>query len=63
MGALTGGLIGMLGGPVGAARGFTIGASDGLEHAIRDTLDGELVESVSARLSSGPLTRIRRCQR
>jgi DNA-binding transcriptional LysR family regulator/uncharacterized membrane protein len=52
IGALTGGLIGMLGGPAGAALGFTIGASGGLaEHAIKDTLDNELVASISSKLT------------
>lgn len=54
LGALTGGLIGMPGGPVGAVVGFTIGASGGLaEHAIKDTLDGELVASISGKLTAG----------
>ena len=54
IGAITGGLIGMLGGPAGAALGFTIGASGGLAaHAIKETLDSELVASVSAKLASG----------
>ncbi|CAE6846909.1 hypothetical protein R69749_04720 [Paraburkholderia domus] len=53
IGALTGGLIGMLGGPVGAMLGFTIGASGGLaEHAIKDTLDDDLVASISSKLAS-----------
>jgi uncharacterized membrane protein len=42
----------MLGGPAGAALGFTIGASGGLaEHAIKDTLDNELVASISSKLT------------
>lgn len=63
IGALTGGLIGMLGGPAGALLGFTIGASAGLaEHAIKDVLDSELVESVSARLISGSVAFILEAQ-
>ena len=54
IGALTGGLIGMLGGPAGALLGFTIGASGGLaEHAIKDTFDDDLVASISGKLTPG----------
>ncbi|MGB8422924.1 DUF1269 domain-containing protein [Paraburkholderia sp.] len=63
IGALTGGLIGMLGGPVGAALGFTIGASGGLaEHAIKDTLDSELVDAISSKLSPGSVAFILEAQ-
>jgi len=63
IGALTGGLLGMLGGPTGAVLGFTIGASGGLaEHAIKETLDSELVASVSAKLASGSVAFILEAQ-
>lgn len=52
IGALTGGLIGMLGGPAGVLLGFTIGASSGLAgHAVKDALDNELVASISGKLT------------
>ncbi|MFM0199349.1 hypothetical protein PQR53_05625 [Paraburkholderia fungorum] len=39
---------------MGAVVGFTIGASGGLaEHAVKDTLDGELVASISGKLTAG----------
>ena len=63
IGALTGGLIGMLGGPVGAALGFTIGASGGLaERAIKDTLDSELIDAISSKLSPGSVAFILEAQ-
>jgi uncharacterized membrane protein len=63
IGALTGVLIGMLGGPAGALLGLTIGASGGLaEHAIKDILDSELVTSVSSKLTPGSVAFILEAQ-
>lgn len=54
IGAITGGLIGMLGGPSGAILGFTIGASSGLAGvALIDILDREFVDSVSDDFAPG----------
>lgn len=54
IGAITGGLIGMLGGPSGALLGFTIGASTGLAGvALVDILDHEFVDSVSGDFAPG----------
>ncbi|MFM0502812.1 DUF1269 domain-containing protein [Paraburkholderia caffeinilytica] len=63
IGALTVGLIGLMGGPAGAILGFTIGASGGLAgHAIKETLDSELVESVSSKLTPGSVAFILEAQ-
>ncbi|WP_408387075.1 LysR substrate-binding domain-containing protein [Paraburkholderia sediminicola] len=63
IGALTGGLIGMLGGPAGAVVGFTIGASGGLAgHAIKETLDNELVASITSKLTAGSVAFILEAQ-
>ncbi|PZR48103.1 DUF1269 domain-containing protein [Paraburkholderia fungorum] len=54
IGAITGGLIGMLGGPSGTLLGFTIGASTGLAGvALVDILDHEFVDSVSGDFAPG----------
>ncbi|MFL9990588.1 DUF1269 domain-containing protein [Paraburkholderia sediminicola] len=54
IGAITGGLIGMLGGPSGAILGFTIGASTGLAGvALIDILDHEFVDSISGDFAPG----------
>lgn len=63
IGALTGGLIGMLGGPVAAALGFTIGASGGLaEREIKEKLDHAWVESISSKLAAGSVAFILEAQ-
>jgi DNA-binding transcriptional LysR family regulator/uncharacterized membrane protein len=63
IGALTGGLIGMLGGPAGAIVGFTVGASGGLAgHAIKETLDNELVASIASKLTAGSVAFILEAQ-
>ena len=54
IGAITGGLIGRLGGPSGALLGFTIGASTGLAGvALIDILDHEFVDSISGDFAPG----------
>ncbi|QGZ59732.1 DUF1269 domain-containing protein [Paraburkholderia acidiphila] len=54
IGAATGALIGSLGGPAGSILGFVVGASAGLTgHALRDLLDSELVNAISAKLTPG----------
>ncbi|QGZ59734.1 DUF1269 domain-containing protein [Paraburkholderia acidiphila] len=47
IGAVTGSLIGLLGGPSGAILGFTIGASAGLAGvALHDILDHEFIDAI-----------------
>nr|WP_052420847.1 DUF1269 domain-containing protein [Paraburkholderia ferrariae] len=54
IGAVTGSLIGLLGGPSGALLGFTIGASTGLAGvALIDLLDHEFIDSISGDFSPG----------
>lgn len=54
IGAVTGSLIGLLGGPSGAILGFTIGASAGLAGvALHDILDHEFIEAISRDFPAG----------
>ncbi|MEK6292199.1 MAG: DUF1269 domain-containing protein [Paraburkholderia tropica] len=54
IGAVTGTLIGLLGGPAGSIIGFAVGASAGLTgHALRVLFDDELVNAISAKLTPG----------
>lgn len=54
IGAATGALIGMLGGPVSSMLGLAAGASAGLTgHALRELLDSEMVKAISAKLTPG----------
>jgi uncharacterized membrane protein len=51
IGAMTGALFGMLGGPATAILGITVGTAGGLaEHTIRDVLDDETIEAISEKL-------------
>ncbi|MBP0595737.1 LysR family transcriptional regulator [Paraburkholderia sp. LEh10] len=59
IGAITGGLVGMLGGPAVAVLGFTVGASGGLAmHTIEDVLDDESIEAISEKLRLGAVALI-----
>lgn len=59
IGAATGGLIGLLGGPAGAIAGFSIGAGAGLAgHAVEAILDSGLTKSVSNELRPGSVALI-----
>ncbi|SAK57148.1 DUF1269 domain-containing protein [Caballeronia ptereochthonis] len=54
IGAVTGGLIGLLGGPAGVLAGLTIGAGAGLAgRAVEDVLDRRLTKSISSELLPG----------
>lgn len=51
IGAMTGALFGMLGGPATAILGITVGTAGGLaEHTIRDVLDDETIEAISEKV-------------
>jgi uncharacterized membrane protein len=57
--AVTGGLIGLLGGPAGVIAGVTIGAGAGLAgHAVEDILDKKLTKSIASELLPGSVALI-----
>lgn len=63
IGAITGGLIGLAGGPVGAALGFAIGGSGALaEHEIRKMFDGDVAAETLAKLAPGSIAVILEAQ-
>lgn len=59
IGAVTGGLIGLPGGPAGAIASFSIGAGAGLAgHAVKNVLESRLTKFISSEFQGGSVALI-----